>query len=73
MAKSTDTEKTSQAVNDAYTGMLIVALVALLAAGVLVFLDYSRHSEKPTPVSRTYQPTLPGQNGATPKAPDQGQ
>jgi len=51
MAKTngTTTEDTSQARNDAYTGMLIVALVALLTGGVLLFLDYTQYPDKDPP------------------------
>jgi hypothetical protein len=69
MAKSAKTDKSPPATNDAYTGMLIVSLVALLAGGALVYLDYSRHLPKDPPkVDRSYQPTYPGQEAETKKA-----
>jgi hypothetical protein len=34
--------------NDAWTGMLAISLLALVIGCVLLFLDWSRHSEKPT-------------------------
>jgi len=45
----TDTESNSQARNDAYTGMLIVSRIALLAGGVLLFLDYNQYPDKKPP------------------------
>jgi hypothetical protein len=74
MAKTASAEKSAAPAPDAYTGMLILSLVALLAGGVLVFLDYNRHLPKEPPkVDRSYQPTFPGQDGDTKKAPDDGQ
>jgi hypothetical protein len=73
MAKSKTAPKkdTPPVPNDAYTGILIVSLVALLAGGALVYLDYSRHSPKDPPkVDRSYQPSYPGQNGDTSRTPD---
>jgi hypothetical protein len=46
---STKTEPTSLAKNDAYTGMLIVSLLALLFGGVLLFLDYNQYPDKNPP------------------------
>lgn len=66
MAKTTDAHKTVKPAADAYTGMLIIALVALLAGGGLVFLDYNRHAEKPKAVDRSL-PTYPGAEGETKK------
>ena len=50
MARNDDTTPpNSQPRNDAYTGMLIVSLVALLLGGVLLFLDYSQYPDKKAP------------------------
>jgi hypothetical protein len=49
-AKSKDRPaETSQARNDAYTGMLIVSLLALLTGTVLLYLDYSQYPDKNPP------------------------
>jgi hypothetical protein len=51
MANETETTSdTGVATNDAYTGMLAISLIALIAGSVLLFLDYSQHSGKPPPV-----------------------
>jgi hypothetical protein len=44
MAKS---KKTALPTNDAWTGMLAISLLALIAGCVLLFLDWNRHSEPP--------------------------
>jgi len=46
---TTTSEATSQPRNDAYTGMLVVSLVALLTGGVLLYLDYSQYPDKNPP------------------------
>jgi hypothetical protein len=43
--------------NDAYTGMLIISLLAMILGCVLLFLDYSSYSGKPaTPPPRAANP-----------------
>jgi hypothetical protein len=42
MAKDSDTKAT----NDAWTGMLAISLLALLAGCALLFLDYSQYPTK---------------------------
>ncbi len=51
MARNDDstTPANSQPRNDAYTGMLIVSLLALILGGVLLFLDYSQYPDKKAP------------------------
>jgi hypothetical protein len=50
MARTEDTtEATSVPRNDAYTGMLIVSLVALVAGAVLLFLDWNQYPDKSPP------------------------
>jgi hypothetical protein len=44
-----DAPETSRATNDAYTGMLVISLLALLAGGVLLFLDYNQYPDKKPP------------------------
>jgi len=42
-----------KATSDAYTGMLSISLLALIAGCVLLFLDYSQYPEKePPPVPK---------------------
>ncbi len=44
MAAASDT---APATNDAYTGMLAISLIALIAGCALLFLDYSQYTDKP--------------------------
>ncbi|HYT95465.1 MAG TPA: hypothetical protein VEL76_42495 [Gemmataceae bacterium] len=48
MAKSS---KTALPTNDAWTGMLAISLLALLAGCVLLFLDWNKHSQPPNKFS----------------------
>ena len=51
-----DTEET-KATNDAWTGMLAISLLALLAGCAFLFLDYSQYPSKdPGPVPKAVQP-----------------
>jgi hypothetical protein len=51
-----DTED-SKATNDAWTGMLAISLLALLAGCAFLFLDYSQYPSKdPGPVPKAVQP-----------------
>ena len=52
MARSGDSEGTSTATNDAYTGMLAISLLALIGGGVLLYLDYSRYPKKDPEIPR---------------------
>ena len=66
MAKdSTETKDTGVPKNDAYTGMLVISLLALILGSVLLYLDKSQYPENPPNYSA---PTL--QSPA--KAPDAG-
>jgi hypothetical protein len=47
MANDTETTDTSVPTNDAYTGMLVVSLLALIAGSLLLFLDYSQYPGNP--------------------------
>jgi hypothetical protein len=52
MANDTDTvSDTSVPTNDAYTGMLIVSLLALIVGCVLLFMDYSQYSGTPQKIT----------------------
>jgi hypothetical protein len=81
MAKRTrDEEVTAPATSDAYTGMLAISLVALIAGCVLLFLDYSQYPDKNPPAVQKAPaiPTggapapAPG-NGAAPPTPPMGE
>jgi hypothetical protein len=52
--------------NDAYTGMLIVSLLALIVSCILLFLDYSRYPERKPPMPPTVAPVSLKQNEAAP-------
>ena len=41
-----DTTDRSRATNDAYTGMLIISLVALIGGSALLYLDFSQYPSK---------------------------
>jgi hypothetical protein len=49
MARNSATTDSAPATNDAYTGMLAISLIALIAGCALLFLDYSQYSDKPPP------------------------
>jgi hypothetical protein len=53
-----DTPRTSLPANDAWTGMLAISLLALIAGCVLLFLDWRNHMEKP---SKLAQPPITAQ------------
>ncbi len=67
MARDNDTDtnvvtkKEIVARNDAYTGMLTISLLALLAGCVLLFLDFQRYDykTKPPAVERSLEPFNP--------------
>ena len=46
MAQTEEEQDTSRATNDAYTGMLAISLIALLAGAALLYLDWSQYPEK---------------------------
>lgn len=58
----------SRPVNDAWTGMLAISLLALIGGGVLLWLDYSQYPTTDPP-KRVSAPAVIGGAGA-PKAPD---
>lgn len=73
MAK-TDSRKDAPATNDAYTGMLAISLLALLAGCALLYLDYSQYAEKPPATPPKAPPVATGAaapGGAPPPAPIQ--
>lgn len=48
-AKTKDDEAGPTATNDAYTGMLAIALFALIGGCVLLYLDYSQYPDSKGP------------------------
>jgi hypothetical protein len=48
MASTDDEPKTALPTNDAWTGMLAISLLALVAGCVLLFLDWRNYMEKPS-------------------------
>jgi hypothetical protein len=46
MAQTEEEQDTSRATNDAYTGMLAISLIALLAGCALLYLDWSQYPDK---------------------------
>lgn len=70
MAKNSDTAKPA---SDAYTGMLAIALLALIVGCVMLYLDYSQYpGNAPTPPKYPLPAaTAPAPGGAAPApAPD---
>jgi hypothetical protein len=55
MARKND-ETTARPVNDAYTGMLALSLIALLVGSTLLYLDYAQYPDKaPSKVSVAFK------------------
>jgi hypothetical protein len=78
MANETETSDTGVAVNDAYTGLLAISLIALLVGSLLLFLDYSQHSGNPpkSPGTPTGIPKMeapkPAEKPAVPEKKEEG-
>jgi hypothetical protein len=73
MAKNTETANdTSVPSNDAYTGMLAIALIALIVGSILLFLDYRQYAgstptvEKLPPVQKVGPPEGAKKDGEAP-------
>jgi hypothetical protein len=50
-------QTTYRAANDAYTGMLIISLLALITGGALLFLDFSQYPDaNPKPPTKSAPP-----------------
>lgn len=50
-------EDKSRAVNNAYTGMLAISLIALILGCVLLYLDYSQYpTSDPPPIEKAPPP-----------------
>jgi hypothetical protein len=59
-SRAADTPDAAPAHNDAYTGMLGIALLALITGSVLLYLDYSQYDGKSPPPTPKYAVPLPG-------------
>ena len=53
-----DESDTTVATNDAYTGMLAISLIALLAGCALLFLDWSQYPDKEPPKVKAPVPKM---------------
>jgi outer membrane biosynthesis protein TonB len=62
-----DSEMTSRPTNDAYTGMLAIALLALIAGSALMYLDYSQYPQRNPPPIQKAPPLLPKTEAPAPK------
>ncbi len=65
MASADDNDtptRTSLPANDAWTGMLAISLLALIAGCVLLFLDWRNHMEKPTKLQSVTPPLTAAQD-----------
>ena len=62
-----DEQDTTRATNDAYTGMLAISLIALLAGCALLYLDYSQYPSSDPPKVKAPVPQL-----VAPPAADKG-
>jgi hypothetical protein len=67
MANNTETTDTGVATNDAYTGMLVVSLLALIVGSILLFMDWSQHSGTPP---KSVLPAPPQVKAAPPQEKD---
>ena len=59
MAETTTTETTSRPTNDAYTGMLAIAMLALAGGSALMFLDFSQYPDRNPPALKKEPLALP--------------
>ena len=72
MAEIEEEQDTTRATNDAYTGMLAISLIALLAGCALLYLDWSQYPDKDPPKIAAPKPSMEapkdGGGAAPPKA-----
>ncbi len=65
-----DEQDTARATNDAYTGMLAISLIALMAGCALLYLDWSQYPEREPPKVKAPPPVMtapaPEKGGAQP-------
>lgn len=58
MAEIDEEQGTTRATNDAYTGMLAISLIALLAGCALLYLDWSQYPSKDPPKVVAPKPSM---------------
>ena len=63
MAKKTETTDSAPATNDAYTGMLVIALLALIGGTVFLYLDYAQYPDKAPTIPSTGFKAAPAPGG----------
>jgi hypothetical protein len=68
MAKKTADDEVKPA-NDAYTGMLVISLLALLTGCALLFLDYNQYPEKAPKAAKFLSAPQPGAPAPAPPPP----
>ncbi|MCI0680916.1 MAG: hypothetical protein L0Y71_02330 [Gemmataceae bacterium] len=75
MAEIDEEQDTTRATNDAYTGMLAISLIALLAGCALLYLDWSQYPDREPPKVVAPKPNmeLPKGDGQAAPAPGQQQ
>lgn len=56
-------QDTTRATNDAYTGMLAISLIALLAGCALLYLDWSQYPSKDPPKVVAPKPSMEAPKG----------
>ena len=74
MAEIEEEQDTTRATNDAYTGMLAISLIALLAGCALLYLEWSQYPDKDPPKIVAPKPSMEapkdgGGPGAVPQKP----
>jgi hypothetical protein len=74
MAQTEEEQDTSRATNDAYTGMLAISLIALLAGAALLYLDWDQYPSKDPPKVTAPKPSMvaPPQQGGDKGGADKG-
>jgi hypothetical protein len=64
-----DEQDTSRATNDAYTGMLAISLIALMAGCALLYLDWSQYPEREPPKVKAPPPMMGAPAAGAPQQP----
>jgi hypothetical protein len=70
--QETETSDTGVATNDAYTGMLVISLLALIAGSVLLYLDYSQYPPNPPKAQVPSPPAIERKGDGAPAPPPGG-
>jgi hypothetical protein len=64
-------QSTYRATNDAYTGMLAISLLAMIAGSALLFLDYQQYPDQNPPAIKKSAPAAIKAEPPSEKAPEQ--